>query len=95
MSEHKHVNPWIVALAVMFATFMEVLDTTVVNVSLPHIASSMAATTGCLASGVPMVELLAQLAEAPADLDDALEGPAQVSLPASSSRLVALARHDR
>ena len=39
------VNPWIVAIAVMFATFMEVLDTTVVNVSLPHIASSMAATT--------------------------------------------------
>ena len=29
----------------MFATFMEVLDTTVVNVSLPHIASSMSATT--------------------------------------------------
>src|ERR1041385_5798234 len=29
----------------MFATFMEVLDTTVVNVSLPHIASSLAATT--------------------------------------------------
>ena len=28
-----HVNPWIVAVAVMFATFMEVLDTTVVNVS--------------------------------------------------------------
>jgi MFS transporter, DHA2 family, multidrug resistance protein len=42
---HKPVNPWIVAIAVMFATFMEVLDTTVVNVSLPHIASSMAATT--------------------------------------------------
>jgi MFS transporter, DHA2 family, multidrug resistance protein len=41
----KQVNPWIVAIAVMFATFMEVLDTTVVNVSLPHIASSMAATT--------------------------------------------------
>ena len=35
---HK-VNPWIVAIAVMFATFMEVLDTTVVNVSLPHIAA--------------------------------------------------------
>ena len=45
MTEHRHVNPWIVAIAVMFATFMEVLDTTVVNVSLPHIASSMAATT--------------------------------------------------
>ena len=44
-SEPRHVNPWIVAIAVMFATFMEVLDTTVVNVSLPHIASSMAATT--------------------------------------------------
>ena len=29
----------------MFATFMEVLDTTVVNVSLPHIASSLSATT--------------------------------------------------
>jgi DHA2 family multidrug resistance protein len=41
----RQVNPWIVAVAVMFATFMEVLDTTVVNVSLPHIASSMAATT--------------------------------------------------
>ncbi len=41
----SQVNPWLVALAVMFATFMEVLDTTVVNVSLPHIASSMSATT--------------------------------------------------
>src|SRR5499426_2543495 len=41
----KHVNPWLIAFAVMFATFMEVLDTTVVNVSLPHIASTMSATT--------------------------------------------------
>jgi DHA2 family multidrug resistance protein len=32
-----------VAIAVMFATFMEVLDTTVVNVSLPHIAGSLSA----------------------------------------------------
>src|SRR6186997_2879561 len=39
------VNPWIIAIAVMFATFMEVLDTTVVNVSLPHIGSTMSATT--------------------------------------------------
>ena len=38
-------NPWIVAIAVMLGTFMEVLDTTVVNVSLPHIASTMSATT--------------------------------------------------
>src|SRR6186997_420049 len=43
-TEHPHVNPWIVAIAVMFATFMEVLDTTVVNVSLPHIAGSLTAT---------------------------------------------------
>jgi DHA2 family multidrug resistance protein len=45
VTEHGKVNPWIVAIAVMFATFMEVLDTTVVNVSLPHIASTMSATT--------------------------------------------------
>src|SRR5438132_14180026 len=37
------VNPWLVAIAVMFGTFMEVLDTTVVNVSLPHIAGSLSA----------------------------------------------------
>ena len=35
------VNRWLVSLSVVFATFMEVLDTTVVNVSLPHIAGSM------------------------------------------------------
>src|SRR5690349_14351868 len=39
------VNPWIVAISVMFATFMEVLDTTVVNVSLPHIAGNLSAST--------------------------------------------------
>ena len=38
------VNPWIVAIAVMLGTFMEVLDTTVVNVSLPHIAGDLGAT---------------------------------------------------
>jgi DHA2 family multidrug resistance protein len=43
-AEPRQVNPWIVAVAVMFATFMEVLDTTVVNVSLPHIAGSLSAT---------------------------------------------------
>jgi DHA2 family multidrug resistance protein len=40
---YRQVNPWLVATAVMFGTFMEVLDTTVVNVSLPHIAGSMSA----------------------------------------------------
>jgi DHA2 family multidrug resistance protein len=41
---HPNINPWIVATSVMFGTFMEVLDTTVVNVSLPHIAGSLSAT---------------------------------------------------
>jgi DHA2 family multidrug resistance protein len=35
------INPWLIAIAVMSSTFMEVLDTTVVNVSLPHIAGSL------------------------------------------------------
>src|SRR5213082_1853194 len=38
------VNPWMIAATVMLATFMEVLDTTVVNVSLPHIAGNLSAT---------------------------------------------------
>ncbi len=38
------INPWIVTIAVMLATFMEVLDTTVVNVSVPHMAGNMGAT---------------------------------------------------
>lgn len=37
------VNPWWVAAAVMLGVFMEVLDTTVVNVSLPHIAGNLSA----------------------------------------------------
>ena len=44
MTSDTHVNPWLIAVSVMFATFMEVLDTTVVNVSLPHIAGSLSAT---------------------------------------------------
>jgi DHA2 family multidrug resistance protein len=37
------INPWLVAPAVMLGTFMEVLDTTIVNVALPHIAGSLSA----------------------------------------------------
>ena len=37
-------NPWAVALTVTMATFMEVLDTSIANVSLPHIAGSLGAT---------------------------------------------------
>lgn len=34
-------NPWVVALTVTIATFMEVLDTAIANVSLPHMAGSL------------------------------------------------------
>src|SRR6266576_26403 len=40
-----NINPWLIAVAVMSSTFMEVLDTTVVNVSLPHIAGNLSAST--------------------------------------------------
>ena len=43
-NEHRNINPWIIAVTVMLGTFMEVLDTTVVNVALPHIAGSVSAT---------------------------------------------------
>jgi DHA2 family multidrug resistance protein len=39
------VNPWIVAVSVMLATFMVVLDSSVANVALPHIAGDLSATT--------------------------------------------------
>ena len=35
------INPWIIALTVTLATFMEVLDTSIANVALPHIAGSL------------------------------------------------------
>jgi DHA2 family multidrug resistance protein len=35
------INPWVIAGTVMLATFMEVLDTSVANVALPHIAGSL------------------------------------------------------
>jgi DHA2 family multidrug resistance protein len=38
----KH-NPWAVAMTVTLATFMEVLDTSIANVALPHIAGSLGA----------------------------------------------------
>jgi MFS transporter, DHA2 family, multidrug resistance protein len=37
-------NPWAIALVVTLATFMEVLDTSIANVSLPHIAGNLSAT---------------------------------------------------
>ena len=37
-------NPWAIALTVTMATFMEVLDTSIANVRLPHIAGDLSAT---------------------------------------------------
>jgi len=37
------VNPWFIALTVTLATFMEVLDTSIANVALPHIAGGLSA----------------------------------------------------
>jgi DHA2 family multidrug resistance protein len=39
------INPWMIALAVMLPTFMEVLDTTIANVSLSHIAGNLSVST--------------------------------------------------
>jgi MFS transporter, DHA2 family, multidrug resistance protein len=37
-------SPWLIALGVMLATFMQVLDTSIANIALPHIAGSLSAT---------------------------------------------------
>jgi MFS transporter, DHA2 family, multidrug resistance protein len=37
------INPWIIAGVVTLATFMEVLDTSIANVALPHIAGNLSA----------------------------------------------------
>jgi DHA2 family multidrug resistance protein len=39
----RAVNPWIIAVAVVIPTFMEVLDTTIANVALRHIAGGLSA----------------------------------------------------
>ncbi len=40
--EQRTINPWIIAITVTFATFMELLDTAIANVALPHIAGGLA-----------------------------------------------------
>src|SRR5947199_7071994 len=40
--ERAAVNPWLIAITVTLATFMELLDTAIANVSLPHIAGGLA-----------------------------------------------------
>ncbi len=39
--ETANINPWVVALTVTLATFMELLDTSIANVSLPYIAGGL------------------------------------------------------
>ena len=38
----KSINPWVIAVVVTLATFMELLDTAIANVALPHIAGGLA-----------------------------------------------------
>jgi len=42
-TEDGEINPWVIAVTVTLATFMEVLDTSIANVALPHIAGSLSA----------------------------------------------------
>ena len=58
-------NPWIIAISVMLATFMEVLDTTIASVALPYIAGSMAASNS-EATWVLTTYLIANAAVLPA-----------------------------
>ena len=39
------INPWFIAITVTLATFMELLDTAIANVALPHIAGGLAVST--------------------------------------------------
>ena len=39
------VSPWLIAISVMIATFMEVMDTSIASVAVPYIAGSTASTT--------------------------------------------------
>ena len=50
------INPWIIAVAVSLTAFMEVLDRSIANAALPHIAGNLSATndesTGVLTTNV-------------------------------------------
>src|SRR5271169_2970861 len=41
---HPRHSPWLITVSVMLAVFMEVLDTSIANIALPHIAGSLSAT---------------------------------------------------
>ena len=42
-ASYPSVNPWLIAVVVSLAAFMEVLDTSIANVALPHIAGDLGA----------------------------------------------------
>jgi DHA2 family multidrug resistance protein len=42
IAQKNDFNPWLIAITVTLATFMELLDTAIANVSLPHIAGGLA-----------------------------------------------------
>jgi len=41
-AQREGINPWFIAITVTLATFMELLDTAIANVALPHIAGGLA-----------------------------------------------------
>jgi MFS transporter, DHA2 family, multidrug resistance protein len=43
IAPNGEVNPFVIAVTVTLATFMEILDTSIANVSLPHIAGNLSA----------------------------------------------------
>src|SRR3989475_5808763 len=59
------INPWVIAITVTLATFMEVLDTSIANVALPHISGNLSAgadestwvVTACLVSNAIVLPL--------------------------------------
>jgi DHA2 family multidrug resistance protein len=42
LARTRVINPWLIAITVTIATFMELLDTAIANVALPHIAGGLA-----------------------------------------------------
>jgi len=63
------INPWFIAITVTLATFIELLDTAIANVALPHIAGGLAVSadestwvlTSCLVSNAVVLPLSAWL----------------------------------
>src|SRR3984957_17373440 len=52
-SPDGNINPWVIAVTVTLATFMEVLDTSIANVALPHISGNLSAGAGGATWGRP------------------------------------------